>query len=314
LKPVIVTTPRLAAPFVERLEKHYTVVGPIAGLEPGALPPEAREAKALITLGSYGTPNALMAALPSLGLILCYGTGFEGVDLEAARRRGVAVTNAGDTNAETVAEFAMGLTLATGRKIVEGDRYVRDGRWKGNAIERMPLVPGLLGKRMGIYGLGAIGRRVATRAAAFGMQIGYHNRRQVPDLDYEYHHSLQSLAGWCDVLMVSVRAAAENRHSVNARVLAALGPEGHVVNISRGSVVDTEALCGALERQAIAGAALDVYEQEPHVPERLRAIPTAVLTPHIGAYAESAQVVQQQVVLDNLEALLAGRPLTNQVT
>lgn len=313
MKPAILMAPRLPEPLVARLAEHYTLLGPMEGASVDLLPPGAEAARALITLGSLGAGAALIGALPQLGLILCYGTGFEGVDRAAAAARGIAVTNAGEANAEAVAEFAMGLALASTRKIAEGDRFVRTGRWRGHAIERMPLVAGLLGRRMGIYGLGAIGRRVATRAAAFGMEIGYHNRRPAEGVPHAYHETLESLARWCDVLMVTVRAAPENRHAVGAPILAALGPAGHVVNVSRGSVVDTAALCDALERGVIAGAALDVYENEPEVPERLRAIGQAVLTPHMGAYAESAQAAQQALILDNLAAFFAGRPLASVV-
>ncbi|WP_342452815.1 2-hydroxyacid dehydrogenase [Roseomonas indoligenes] len=310
---MILMAPRLPQPLVARLEERYTLLGPMERSEAGFVPAGAEEARALITLGGIRTDAALIGALPGLRLVLCYGTGFEGVDLQAAAARGIAVTNAGEANAEAVAEFAMGLVLASGRKIAEGDRYVREGRWTGNAVERLPLVPGLYGRRLGVYGLGAIGRRIATRAAAFGMEIAYHNRRVAEGVPYAYHDSLASLARWSDVLMVAVRAAPKNRHAVNAAVLEALGPEGEVVNISRGSVVDTEALCDALERRAIAGAALDVFEDEPKVPERLRAIPSVVLTPHVAAYAASAQNAQRQLVLDNLEAFFAGRPLSSVV-
>ena len=313
MKPAILMAPRLPDPLVARLAEHYTLLGPMEGATVDHLPPGAEWARALITLGSLGAGEALIGALPDLGLILCYGTGFEGIDRAAAAARGIAVTNAGDANAEAVAEFAMGLALASTRKIAEGDRFVRTGRWRGHAIERMPLVAGLLGRRMGIYGLGAIGRRVAIRAAAFGMEIGYHNRRPAEGVPYAYHDSLEALARWSDVLMVAVRAAPTNRHAVDAGILAALGSGGYLVNISRGSVVDTEALCDALERGVITGAALDVYENEPHVPERLRALGNAVLTPHMAAYAESAQIAQQAVLLDNLEAFFAGRALSSVV-
>jgi len=313
MKPTILMAPRLPPRLAEPLAARYTLLGPLDRSAAHSLPPGAEAAKALITIGSLSTDAALIAALPELQVILCYGTGFEGVDLAAAAARGIQVTNAGEANAEAVAEFAMGLTLASARKIAEGDRFVRDGRWGGNAIERLPLVPGLMGQRMGIYGMGAIGGRIATRAAAFGMEIGYHNRRPAEGSPHAYHPSLEALAEWSDVLMVSVRAAAETRHAVNARILRALGPKGHVVNISRGSVVDTEALCDVLEAGTLAGAALDVFEIEPDVPERLRAIPTAVLTPHVAAYSESAQFAQQKLVLDNLEAFFAGRPLASLV-
>jgi hydroxypyruvate reductase len=313
MKPVILMAPRLPEPLVTRLAEHYTLLGPMEGASVDRLPPGAEAARALITLGTLGADAALMEALPELGLILCYGTGFEGVDCTAAAARGITVTNAGEANAEAVAEFAMGLTLTAARRIAEGDRFIRTGRWRGHAIERLPLVPGLLGRRMGIYGLGAIGKRIATRAAAFGMSIGYHNRRPAEGVPHTYHDTLESLAAWSDVLMVSVRAAPENRHAVNAGVLAALGEGGIVVNISRGSVVDTAALCDALERGTITGAALDVYENEPDVPERLRALGNTVLTPHMAAYAASAQVAQQALLADNLEAFFAGRPLSSVV-
>ena len=300
--------PRLPAPFVERVKQAYTLLGPMAAPEPSALPEGAEAVRAIVTLGGIRTSAALIGALPNLGLIHCYGTGFEGVDMAAAQARGIRVTNAGEANAEAVAEFAMGLVLAGARKIAEGDRFIRAGKWSGNAVERLPLVPGLAGGKMGIYGLGAIGRRIARMAEAFRMEIGYHNRRRVEGLPYGYHGTLADLAAWADVLVVGVRASAENRHAVNAAVLEALGPQGLVVNISRGSVVDTEALCAALEERRIAGAALDVYENEPEVPERLRRIETAVLTPHVAAYAASAQSAQQDLVMANLAAFFAGDP------
>jgi lactate dehydrogenase-like 2-hydroxyacid dehydrogenase len=145
------------------------------------------------------------------------------------------------------------------------------------------------------------------------MEIGYHNRSERPELPYRYHGSLIGLAQWADVLVVSARASAENRHAINAGVLAALGPQGHLVNISRGIAVDETALCEALETGTIAGAALDVYENEPNVPERLRALENAVLTPHIGANAESAQIAQQELLLGNLAAFFAGKPLLSPV-
>jgi len=313
MKPVVLMAPRLPKPLVERLSESYELLGPMETAEVERLPPGAERARALVTLGSLGASDALMAALPELGLILCYGTGFERVDTEAARARGIRVTNAGEANAEMVAEFAMGLTLAAARRIPEGDRHVRTGKWRGNAVERLPLVAGLLGRRMGIYGLGAIGKRVATRAAAFGMEIAYHNRRPAPDVPYAYHDSLESLARWSDVLMVTVRAAAGNRHSVNASILEALGPRGILVNVSRGLVIDEEALCEALEKETINAAALDVYEHEPHVPERLRALNNAVLTPHMGAFAEPSQVAQRKVVADNLAAFFGGGDLSSVV-
>ena len=313
MKPTILMVPRLPDPLVARLRESYELIGPMDRSSPEALPPGAETVQALLTVGSQKTDGALMDALPALKLICCYGTGIEGVDRAAAAARGIRLTNAADANATSVAEFAMGLVLATARMIAHADRFTRAGRWKGNSVERLPPVPGLAGRRLGIYGLGAIGSRIATRAAAFEMEIGYHNRSRRSDAPYGYFDDLNALAEWADVLMVSVRASAENRHAVDAAVLAALGPKGHLVNISRGIAVDEEALCTALEDGIIAGAALDVYENEPNVPERLRALENVVLTPHIAAGSEAAQIAQQELLLGNLEAFFAGRPLLSPV-
>ncbi|MBR0657924.1 2-hydroxyacid dehydrogenase [Neoroseomonas oryzicola] len=296
-----------------RLEALYEVHGPVGGVRPETVPPEARHARALITIGGHRTDAALMDALPDLGLIACYGTGYEGVDLAAAKARGIQVTHAKDANATSVAEFAMGLVIAASRDMTKGERMLRAGEWPNRKAERMPLVPGLAGQRMGIYGLGAIGMRVATRAAAFEMEVGYHGRSPREGIAYGYHPTLRGLAEWCDVLVVAVRATAANRHAVDREVLAALGKHGVLVNVARGLVVDEAALTEALEHGVIAAAGLDVFEHEPHVPERLRALPNAVLTPHMAAFTLSAQRAQAQVMLDALEDFFAGRAPANLV-
>ncbi|MBR0664618.1 2-hydroxyacid dehydrogenase [Roseomonas hellenica] len=313
MKPTILTTMPVSLTLHDRLSGLYALHRLPEGAGPDAVPDLARGARALITLGSLRTDTALMDALPELGLICCYGTGFEGVDRTAAARRGIVVTNAGDANAASVAEFAVGLMLTASRDILIGDRLVRAGGWTSLKLDRMPLVPGLAGRRLGIYGLGAIGMRIAQRAAAFDMAIGYHNRSPRPDVSYAFHGSLMDLARWADVLMVAVRAGTDNRHAVNRDILAALGRDGLLVNISRGIAVDEAALCEALETGAIAGAALDVYEDEPQVPDRLKALPNVVLTPHMAALSSAAQGAQQEILLGNLEAFFAGRPIRWQV-
>lgn len=313
MKPTLLMVPRLPDALVARLRENYVLLGPMEHSTPEALPASAEAAEALLTMGSLSTNAALIDALPKLRLICCYGTGVEGVDQARAKARGIALGNAGEANAASVAEFAMGLVLATARQIPQADRFVRAGRWKGNSVERMPAVPGLAGRRLGIYGLGAIGSRIARRAEAFEMEIGYHNRSRRSDVPYLYHDSLPSLAEWADVLVVSARASAENRHAINAAVLKALGPRGHLVNISRGIAVDEDALCAALEAGEIAGAGLDVYENEPHVSDRLKALDNVVLTPHIAAASQSAQAAQQEVMFGNLQAFFAGKPLLSPV-
>jgi lactate dehydrogenase-like 2-hydroxyacid dehydrogenase len=313
MKPSIVVSAHFPERLLGRLADRYVVHGPLVRPGPDAVPPEARDARALVTLGGLRTDAAMMDALPRLGLISCYGTGFEGVDRATAKARGIIVTHAGETNATSVAEFAFGLVLASARNIARGDRLARAGRWRGELIERLNTTPELAGKRLGIYGLGSIGAKIAQRAAAFEMEIGYHNRSRRHDVAYAYHASLIELATWADVLVVSVRADASNRHAVNKDVLAALGPGGHLVNISRGIAVDEAALCDALEAGTIAGAGLDVFEGEPNISERLRRLDNAVLTPHIAALSLTAQTAQRDLLFANLEAFFAGREVLTPV-
>ncbi len=299
----------IPAEFRDRLAARYELHGPLDRANPLNLPVDAQSARALITLGGFKTDAAMMDALPELGLISCYGTGFEGLDRAEARRRGIQLTHAGDSNATAVAEFAIGLMVAAGRNLVRGDRMVRAGYWVSSSIDRVPMTPGLAGHRLGIYGMGTIGLKIARRAAAFEMEVGYHNRRPRGDVDYAYFADLRALADWSDVLMIAVRASEENRHAVNADILRALGPQGVLVNISRGLAVDEAALCDALEAKTILAAALDVFENEPHVPERLRALENAVLTPHIAALSHDAQQAQRDLAIENLDAFFAGRAL-----
>ena len=312
MKPAVLVAARFLPRLLGRLGEHYALHG-LERPEPAAIPPGARDARALITIGGIKTDDALMDALPKLGLIACYGTGYEGVDRSAARARGIVVTHAGEANATAVAEFAFGLVIASARGIIRGDRYVRAGRWRGDIIERTAITPELAGQRLGIYGLGSIGAKVATRAAAFEMQIGYHNRRPRQDVPYAYHPTLIGLATWADILVVAVRADAGNTRAINREVLAALGPRGHLINISRGIAVDEAALCDALEAGAIAGAALDVFEREPNIPDRLRGLDNVVLTPHMAAISANAQRAQRDLMFANLEAFFAGRPVLTPV-
>ncbi|MEZ0302532.1 MAG: 2-hydroxyacid dehydrogenase [Hyphomicrobiaceae bacterium] len=310
MKPTVLVPAGFTKRLLGRLSETYNLMGPLRPEGPNA---QEREARVLITLGSLTTSAALMDSLPNLGLISCFGTGFEGVDLAAARARNIVVSHAGDTNSTAVAEFAMGLVIATARDLVRGDRYARANRWRGDIIERLPIVPGLAGQRLGIYGLGSIGSKLAQRAAAFEMEIGYHNRKPRPGVPYAYHPTLLELATWADILVVAVRADKSNTHAINREVLAALGPRGHLVNISRGIAVDTEALCDALEAGTISGAALDVYENEPSIPDRLKVLDNVVITPHMAAISANAQRAQRDIMFANLEAFFAGRPVLTPV-
>jgi lactate dehydrogenase-like 2-hydroxyacid dehydrogenase len=212
-------------------------------------------------------------------------------------------------NAASVADLAMTLMLAVTRRLLPADDYVRSGNW--SAAKPSPLMapqPGNPGRRIGVYGMGAIGRKIAARAAAFETEVAYHSRSR-HDVPYEYHPSLETLVEWCDVLMIAVRAGADTHHVVDADMLRRLGKDGYVVNISRGSVIDQEALIAALTEKTIAGAGLDVYEKEPHAPDALTAFPNVVLTPHIGGHTIESHAGMQDCVIANLTAYFGGKPL-----
>jgi lactate dehydrogenase-like 2-hydroxyacid dehydrogenase len=290
----------------QTFERHFDLLGAIERPDPALVTPAmAARAQGLITMGSLRTGEALMAALPKLSIISCFGTGFEGVDLADARRRGIVVTHSPDVNAPDVADLAMALLLASARRVAQGDRAIRAGKWTARGGWLGP-VAGLGGGRLGIIGLGAIGTRVAARAAAFEMEIAYHNRRRRDDVPWRYVETPMALAEWCDYLVIACRADASNRHMVNAALLQALGPRGYLINISRGSVVDEAALAEALENHTIAGAGLDVFEEEPRVHPKLLTQETVVMTPHQGGGTARAVRAMTDLVIRNLETHFAG--------
>jgi hydroxypyruvate reductase len=265
--------------------------------------------RALITAGGTPLHAAAMDSLPSLRAIVCYGTGYDGVDRIAAAERGIAVGNSPAANAAAVADLAMTLMLAVTRRILPADNYVRSSGWA--SAKPSPLMspqPGNPGRRVGIYGFGEIGRKIATRAAAFETEVAYYSRRK-HDVPYRYLPSLEALVEWCDVLMIAVRAGADTRHVIDAPMLRKLGKDGFVINIARGSVIDQEALVAALTDKTIAGAGLDVFETEPHAPDALTAFPNVVLTPHIGGHTIDSHAGMQDCVIANLTAFFAGEPL-----
>jgi hydroxypyruvate reductase len=265
--------------------------------------------RAMITAGGTPLTAVAMDTLPSLRAVVCYGTGYDGVDFAATAERGIVVGHSPAANAASVADLAMTLMLAVTRRLLPADDYVRSGNW--SAAKPSPLMspqPGNPGRRIGVYGMGAIGRKIAARAAAFEAEVAYHSRSR-HDVPYQYHQSLESLVEWCDVLMIAVRAGADTHHVVDADLLRRLGKDGCVVNISRGSVIDQQALAAALTDKTIAGAGLDVYEKEPHAPDALTAFPNVVLTPHIGGHTLDSHAGMQDCVIANLTAFFAGKPL-----
>jgi len=272
-------------------------------------PDQLAGVQALITAGSSALGAAAMDQLPALGAIICYGTGYDGVDLVAAAARGIAVGHSPGANAASVADIAVTLMLAATRRLIVADAYVRSGDWA--AAKPSPLMrpqPGLVGRRVGIYGMGEIGRKIAARVAGFEAEVGYFSRSR-HDVPYQYLPSLEALAEWCSVLIIAVRAGVDTHHIVDAKILRKLGKDGYVVNIARGSVIDQQALVAALADQSIAGAGLDVYETEPHAPDALTAFPNVVLTPHVGGHTVESHRAMQDCVIANLDAYFAGEPL-----
>jgi hydroxypyruvate reductase len=270
--------------------------------------------RAMITAGGTPLGGAMMDKMPSLKAIVCYGTGYDGVDLAAAAQRGIAIGHSPAANASAVADLAVTLMLAVTRRLLPADNYVRSGNWSG--AKPSPLMrpqPGNPGRKVGVYGMGEIGRKIASRVAAFETEVAYFSRSKY-DVPYQYLPSLEALAEWCSVLMIAVRAGADTHHAVDASILRKLGKDGYVVNISRGSVIDQQALVAALADDSIAGAALDVYEEEPHAPDALTAFPNVVLTPHVGGHTIESHVAMQNCVIANLEAYFAGKPLAYPVS
>ena len=270
----------------------------------GLLREHAAGIRAVVTSGSVGCPEDLMLALPALGVIAINGVGLDKVNLELARQRGIAVGTTPGTLSEDVADLAVGLTIALLRDIPASDAHVRAGAWLRG--ER-PLGRKVTGRRFGILGLGQIGHAIALRLSPFGPVCWSGPRpKAVP---WDYHADVLSLARACDVLVVACPANGATRHLVNATVIDALGPRGYLVNISRGAVVDETALAEALAGGRLAGAALDVFVNEPHVPGSLIRLPNTVLTPHVASATHETRQRMAELVLANLDAFLQGRPL-----
>jgi hydroxypyruvate reductase len=265
--------------------------------------------RAMITAGGTALGGNMMDMMPNLRAIVCYGTGYDGVDLAAVAQRGIVLGHSPGANAASVADIAVTLMLAATRRLLVADDYVRSGSWA--AAKPSPMMrpqAGMPGRKIGVYGMGEIGRKIAARVASFETDVGYFSRSK-HDVPYRYFPNLDALAEWCSVLMIAVRAGRDTHHAVDAKILNKLGNDGYVVNIARGSVIDQQALITALTDQTIAGAGLDVYAREPHAPDALTALPNVVLSPHIGGHTLESHLAMQNCVMANLEAYFAGKPL-----
>ena len=309
-KPDLLVLHVLSAEHLTQLGEHFAVhYAPTAQQRQQAVAEHGRRLRAVLTIGAIGLTAAEIDAMPQLTWIGSLGAGYENIDVTHAKARGIVVSNGAGTNDNCVADHAFGLVIAAVRGLVHLDKQTRQGVWRND----IPLPPNVSGKRLGILGLGTIGQKIAHRAQAFDMPVGYHNRKPKEGAPYSYFGSLLALAQWADVLVVATPGGAATQHLVNAQVLDALGPQGYVINIARGSVVDTAALAVALRAGRLAGAGLDVYESEPLPPAELLDSDKVVLTPHVAGWSPEAVQATVDLFLDNALLHFAGEPLVTPV-
>ena len=278
--------------------------------KPAFLKEHAGKVRGLATFGPAGADAKLMDALPKLEIISNFGVGVDAIDLAAARQRRILVTNTPDVLNECVSDTAMALVLDTLRRFPQSEAYLRSGYWATRGA--YPLATSLGGKTLGILGLGRIGESIARRALAFGMKIRYHNRNR-KDVPYAYDADVVALARNSDVLLVATPGGDATSRIVNAKVLDALGPEGYLVNIARGSVVDEPVLLRYLQEKKIAGAGLDVFADEPRVPAAFFGLENAVLFPHVGSATQETRTAMGNLQIDNLLAHFAGKEVLTRV-
>lgn len=306
----VLAAAKLSPLYTAQLSAAYQFHDPLHETDPAAFAKVAPLVRAVAGSGDSKVSAELMAQLPALELISIMGVGYDGVDVAAAKARGVMVTHTPNVLNDDVADLAISLMLCAARQLPAADRFVRSGQWlKGP----MPLARKMSGARLGLVGMGRIGQAIAQRAQAFGMQIAYHTRTPKADVPYAHHADLLSLARDSDFLVLITPGGAGTRHLVNAQVLQALGPKGILVNVARGSVVDEAALIEALEGGVIGGAALDVFEDEPRVPQRLIDLPQVVLVPHIGSATGQTRQAMADLAFGNLREHFAGRPVLTPV-
>ncbi|MEL6964733.1 MAG: 2-hydroxyacid dehydrogenase [Pseudomonadota bacterium] len=283
-----------------------------AGDQDALIDEVAQTCRGVVTNGIVGTRGELIERLPKLEIIAVLGVGVDSVDLETARSRHVHVTNTPDVLTVGVAELAMGILLDVARKITWNDRYLRAGRWPLEGDP--PLASSLSGRTLGVLGMGRIGQAIAERASVFGMQIVYGGPNRKPDLAYDFYSDPVDLAQACDVLMIACKGGAETAGLVSAEVIDAVGPRGWLINVSRGSVVDEQALIEALKAGRLGAAGLDVFANEPNVPADLIALENVVLQPHQGSASIETRDAMGDLVLANLSAHFTGKPLPTAVT
>ena len=274
--------------------------------DPGALV----KVTALVGTGAAVVDKKLLSMLPNVKLIAICGVGYDGVDVVTAKEKGIVVTHTPGVLTDDVVDLALGLMLSIGRRIPQADRFVRNGDWVNDTF---PMTRKVTGARLGVVGMGRIGRAIAKRAAAFDMRIAYTGREAKADVPYTFYKTATALAAEVDYLVVAVPGGDGTKNLIGASVLQALGPKGYLINIARGSVVDQPVLVQALKGKAIAGAALDVFWDEPIVDPELRRLSNVVLTPHIASATDETRQAMAALTLDNLQAFYERRALPTPV-
>ena len=309
--PAVVQIGGLTPALDAELHRRYgTTVIPPAGQDPAALAAIGSGVRIAVTSGRAGVTAAMMDAWPNLGAIVTYGVGYEKTDVARATARGVQISYTPDVLTDCVADLAVGALIGVARRVAPADRFVRSGDWQRGPF---PLTTRVSGKRVGILGLGKIGRAIARRLAAFDMPISYHSRRIVESSEHRYVGSVRELAEECDFLVVAASGGPESHEIVSADVLAALGPDGYLVNVSRGGLIDEAALVSALTSGGIAGAALDVFADEPRVPHALLALERVLLLPHVGSATRETRAEMAQLVIANIERFQAEARLATPI-
>ena len=302
MKQGVLLTGGFLMPEVQaRLESRFAVFSPDSAGD------NAEEVGAVITTGHHGADAALMDGLPNLRIVACYGVGYDGIDVEAATKRGIWVSNTPDVLNDDVADLALALMLAAVRRLPESERYARGGKWE--AAGEFPLTERLTGRRLGMLGMGRIGGAIVRRALAFDMEVFYHATARKGDSPHRWAGSAAELARQVGILCVAAPATPQTRGMVDAEVLRALGKgrgEGWLVNIARGSLVDEPALIAALRDGVIAGAALDVFADEPRIPAELREMENVVLSPHQGSATFHTRRAMGELAAENVERVLSG--------
>lgn len=309
MKPTLLLLCPLPDSFMVRLREHFDCHW-YSLLDEKCFMALAPTVRGIVATAESSVPRVLIARLPVLEIISVLGVGYDGIDLEAAREHNVRVTHTPGLSTEDIADFAIALLLCAARQVLTADRFVRRGEW---AAGRHPMTARVFGGRMGIVGLGRIGRAVALRAQAFGMSIAYTGLTPKADVHYRWCNDVQALAASVDYLVVCASGGADTHGMINAAVLAELGPGGVLINIARGSIVDEHALVEALRERKILAAGLDVFCDEPHVSPALLALPNVVLTPHMASTTNATVQAMLDLTLDNLATHFAGEPVLTQV-